>query len=263
MSDRHAVRNDRPLEAGPVVDLSDPKIQEINGSGLVIDLRRLETQTRDEARPQLTDQAALLVASNWELGVKRFVDVVLAATALVVLSPILLLTAVGIKLTSPGSVIFRQTRVGKNGEEFQFYKFRSMHIDAESMKEKLLDRNESTGPVFKIKGDPRLTNVGSFIRRSSIDELPQLWNVMQGEMSLVGPRPPIPSEVKEYSEWEMQRLAVNPGITCIWQVSGRSDVDFENWVRLDIDYIEHWSLLLDLKLLAKTIPAVLSGKGAY
>ena len=166
-------------------------------------------------------------------------------------------------MTSPGPPIFRQTRVGIDGRRFSFYKFRSMRVTAEQERDQLVDLNERGGPIFKIKDDPRITKVGWLTRRSSIDELPQLWNVLRGDMSLVGPRPPLPAEVEQYSAWEDQRLRVKPGITCIWQVSGRSDLDFETWVAMDIEYIERWRLWLDIVLLAKTIPAVLSGRGAY
>lgn len=194
---------------------------------------------------------------------KRTVDVVIAALALVVLSPVVLLTALVVKATSPGPVLFKQKRAGKDGREFDFYKFRTMEADAEAHREELIDLNEVSGPVFKIRDDPRMIPIGRFLRRTSIDELPQLWNVLRGDMCLVGPRPPIPDEVVEYSDWEIQRLAATPGITCIWQVSGRSELDFETWVRMDIEYIQKWSLWLDLKLLARTIPAVLSGEGAF
>ncbi len=230
---------------------------------LVVDLTEESPQLELDLRPGLTPDAALLVAPRWKLGVKRLVDVLGAMLALLVLAPVLLAAAAAVKLTSRGSVLFGQQRAGKNGREFCFYKFRSMRLNAEAERVDLIDLNEIEGPVFKIRQDPRLTPVGRFMRRASIDELPQLWNVLRGEMSLVGPRPPIPGEVEEYSDWESQRLAVMPGITCIWQVSGRSELDFETWVRMDIEYIEEWSLWFDLKLLAKTIPAVLSGRGAY
>ncbi len=230
---------------------------------LVVDLTEESPQLELDFRPRLTPDAALLVAPRWKLGVKRLVDVLGAMLALLVLVPVLMAAAAAVKLTSPGPLLFSQRRTGKNGREFSFYKFRSMGLNAEAERDALLDLNECTGPIFKIREDPRLTPVGRFMRRASIDELPQLWNVLRGEMSLVGPRPPIPSEVETYSDWESQRLYVKPGITCIWQVSGRSELDFETWVGMDIEYIEGWSLWFDLELLAKTIPAVLSGRGAY
>ncbi len=230
---------------------------------LAVDLTAESLQLELDLRPSLTPDAALLIAPRWKLAVKRLVDLVGAVLALVVLAPVLLATAAAVKLTSPGPVLFSQRRTGENGEEFCFYKFRSMQLDAEAERDTLVEFNECSGPVFKIKEDPRLTAVGRFIRRASIDELPQVWNVLRGEMSLVGPRPLPTEEAAQCSDWESQRLAVKPGITCIWQVSGRSELDFQTWVTMDIEYVEEWSLWLDLKLLAKTIQAVLSGRGAY
>jgi exopolysaccharide biosynthesis polyprenyl glycosylphosphotransferase len=230
---------------------------------VVIDLTTENPRIEFDARPMLTSGAALLSAPRWRVNAKRLIDVCGAILALVASMPIFAVVAAAVKLSSPGPVIFSQARVGKDGRVFRFYKFRSMRMNAESEREILKKYNESTGPVFKIKDDPRLTPVGRFIRRTSIDELPQLWNVLRGDMSLVGPRPPIPHEVDMYSAWENQRLSVKPGLTCIWQVSGRCEVDFETWVQMDIDYIENWSLLFDLNLLARTIPAVLLGRGAY
>ena len=230
---------------------------------VVIDLTMENPRIEFDARPMLTSGAALLSAPRWRVNAKRLIDVCGAILALVASMPIFAVVAAAVKLSSPGPVIFSQARVGKDGRVFRFYKFRSMRMNAESEREILKKYNESTGPVFKIKDDPRLTPVGRFIRRTSIDELPQLWNVLRGDMSLVGPRPPIPHEVAMYSAWENQRLSVKPGLTCIWQVSGRCEVDFETWVQMDIEYIENWSLLFDLNLLARTIPAVLLGRGAY
>jgi exopolysaccharide biosynthesis WecB/TagA/CpsF family protein len=196
--------------------------------------------------------------------VKRSLDVVGAALALLFLFPLLALIAVAIRLESPGAVLFRQTRVGLDGRHFTMWKFRSMYIDGEARLGKLAEQNEMEGGVlFKIKKDPRITRVGRFIRRTSIDELPQLWNVLIGDMSFVGPRPPLPSEVEQYALSDRQRLHVKPGITCIWQVSGRSDIPFKRQVELDIDYLYSQSIWTDLKLLLKTIPAVVLGKGAY
>ena len=168
-----------------------------------------------------------------------------------------------IKWTLPGPVLFNQVRMGLNGRKFNMYKFRSMHQDAENRLGALKSSNEMSGPVFKIANDPRVTPVGRFIRKFSIDELPQLFNVLKGDMSLVGPRPPIYKEVLEYQRWQRRRLSMRPGITCIWQVSGRNDIGFEEWMELDLQYIDNWSFWLDLKLLFKTIPAVLIGKGAH
>jgi exopolysaccharide biosynthesis polyprenyl glycosylphosphotransferase len=197
------------------------------------------------------------------MAVKRAFDVVTSAAALLALSPVLLLTAAAIKIESPGPIFFRQQRVGRNGRPFRMMKFRSMHTDAETRLEALRHLNEADGPVFKIRNDPRITRVGRFIRRTSIDELPQFLNVLAGEMSVVGPRPPIPAEVRQYQRWQRRRLSVKPGITCTWQVSGRSDISFEKWMQLDLDYIDHWSLWKDLEIVFKTIPAVLLSRGAH
>lgn len=196
--------------------------------------------------------------------VKRLIDVVVAGIGLVMLLPLFLVVALAIRLESPGPVLFMQTRVGRWGELFRMYKFRSMYIDAEERRKALLAWNEMNGGVlFKMKRDPRVTRVGRLIRKASIDELPQLWNVLAGDMSLVGPRPPLPTEVDLYSLSDRRRLEVIPGITCIWQISGRSDIPFPQQVELDVLYIDSQSVLTDLKILLKTIPAVLLGKGAY
>jgi lipopolysaccharide/colanic/teichoic acid biosynthesis glycosyltransferase len=171
--------------------------------------------------------------------------------------------SIAIRLDSPGPVFFRQRRVGMNGREFTLLKFRSMYQDAQARLDALRARNEVSGPVFKMKDDPRVTRVGRFIRRTSIDELPQFWNVLRGEMSVVGPRPPIPSEVQQYERRHLRRLSVKPGITCTWQVSGRSSIGFDRWMELDLSYIDNWSLWHDVKILARTIPAVLTGRGAH
>jgi exopolysaccharide biosynthesis polyprenyl glycosylphosphotransferase len=196
------------------------------------------------------------------LVVKRAIDLVGGAVALILFSPVYLLVALAIKLEDGGPIFFTQERCGIFGHTFPMYKFRSMVVDAEARKAALAAQNEMSGPVFKMQQDPRITRVGRFIRKTSLDELPQFWNVLRGEMSLVGPRPPIPSEVAHYERWQMRRLSMKPGITCIWQVSGRNHVDFATWMRLDLEYIDNWSLFLDIKLLLRTIPAVLSGSGA-
>ena len=197
-----------------------------------------------------------------QLLVKRLIDASVSLAALIVLLPLMLLVALIIKLTSPGPVFFVQNRVGMNQRQFRLYKFRSMVVDAEKRKLDLQHLNERDGPAFKIENDPRTTAIGRFIRKMSIDELPQLFNVLSGEMSLVGPRPPLPDEVKRYEWLFRKRLSVKPGITCIWQISGRNSVSFEDWMEMDHEYIENWSLMLDLKILFKTIPAVLLSKGA-
>lgn len=194
---------------------------------------------------------------------KRALDIIVALAGLIVFAPLMIATALAVKLTSRGPVFFSQMRCGRGGRLFRLYKFRSMTQEAEEARASLAAANEMSGPVFKIRTDPRVTPVGRFIRKYSIDELPQLFNVLQGHMSLVGPRPPIPDEVESYEPWQLRRLEVKPGLTCIWQVSGRSDIGFEDWVRLDIQYIDRMSFWLDLKLLLLTVPAVISGRGAY
>jgi exopolysaccharide biosynthesis polyprenyl glycosylphosphotransferase len=196
-------------------------------------------------------------------AIKRAFDLVVGGVALLFALPIMAVTAAAIRLDSRGPALFVQTRVGRWGEPFPLYKFRSMYVDAEARRAELEARNEASGPVFKIRDDPRVTRVGRLIRKLSIDELPQLFNVMLGSMSLVGPRPPLPCEVAQYTPEHRRRLDVKPGITCIWQVSGRSNIDFERWVMLDVQYIEEESLWLDIRLLLRTIPAVLFGRGAY
>ena len=196
------------------------------------------------------------------LLVKRIMDIVLCVVLFILLSPILLAIGCLVKLTSPGPMIYRQVRCGLYGRRFVLFKFRSMREGAEDVLWEIKHLNEMDGPVFKMRNDPRVTPLGRFLRKSSIDELPQLWNVLAGEMSLVGPRAPLPEEVQEYTGWQRRRLSVKPGITCLWQVSGRNEIDFHEWMEMDLQYIDNWSLLLDLKILAKTFPVVLLGKGA-
>jgi exopolysaccharide biosynthesis polyprenyl glycosylphosphotransferase len=197
-----------------------------------------------------------------KLATKRAFDLAVSALALLVCAPLFAVVAIAIKATDGGPIFFRQTRSGLNGREFHLLKFRSMVVDAEARLRELRDKNEMSGPVFKIADDPRVTRIGRFIRKTSIDELPQFWNVLVGDMSVVGPRPPLPAEVAQYERWQRRRLSVKPGITCIWQISGRNEIDFDSWMRLDLAYIDSWSLWLDLKIFLKTIPAVLLGKGA-
>ena len=194
---------------------------------------------------------------------KRTLDVVVSLFALLLSLPLMVVAAIIIKLDSPGPVFFRQPRLGKDGRPFVMLKLRSMTQDAAELHTVVASANEMVGPVFKIRSDPRVTRIGKFLRKSSIDELPQLWHVLTGEMSLVGPRPPIPDEVARYEPWQRERLAGKPGLTCTWQVSGRSDISFDRWVQMDIDYLRHRNLALDLKILFRTIPAVLTGRGAY
>jgi exopolysaccharide biosynthesis polyprenyl glycosylphosphotransferase len=194
---------------------------------------------------------------------KRVLDLFVAFMVILLFSPIFLMVALLVKLTSRGPVLFKQTRVGQGGKLFTCYKFRSMCVDAEAKKRALMSLNEADGPVFKIKNDPRVTPIGKWIRKFSLDELPQLFNVLRGDMSLVGPRPPVPSEVEKYGVRERQRLAVKPGLTCLWQVSGRSNVSFDHWMELDIAYIETMSFWGDVRILCQTVPAVVFARGAH
>lgn len=197
------------------------------------------------------------------LFIKRVLDFVVSGIALIVLCPLIAAAGIIIKLTSKGAVFFKQERCSLNGKKFSLYKFRTMVFDAESQLDDVLVYNEMKGPAFKMSNDPRMTKAGKWLRKLSLDELPQLWNVFKGDMSLVGPRPPLPSEVEEYNPWQRRRLSMRPGITCLWQVSGRNLISsFDEWMRLDLEYIDNWSLKLDFEIILKTIPAVLFGKGA-
>jgi exopolysaccharide biosynthesis polyprenyl glycosylphosphotransferase len=196
------------------------------------------------------------------LLLKRATDIVLASAALLISGPLMLCIAAAIRITSPGPVIFKQERCGLNGRRFVFYKFRSMVLNAEQLKDSL--RHLSTKEIaFKIPNDPRLTSVGRLLRRFSVDEWPQLWNVLRGDMSLVGPRPAVPDEVERYKRWQRRRLRMRPGLTCLWAIDGRDALDFESWMRKDMEYIDNWSLSLDWKIMLRTIPRVLSGRGAH
>ena len=205
---------------------------------------------------QSVEEGLICLSKNVSKGyliLKRTLDIVCSLTGIILLSPIFIIVAILIKLEDPkGSVYFRQERCGEYTRPFKMLKFRSMVHNAEEMLEELQHLNEQTGPVFKIKEDPRITKVGRFIRKTSIDELPQLFNILKGDMSLVGPRPPIPREVEQYDEYQLQRLAVKPGLTCYWQVGGRNSIDFDSWVALDIKYIEERNILVDIKLILKT-----------
>ncbi len=196
------------------------------------------------------------------LLVKRLLDLTLGTLLVVLALPIVATVALALKLTSGGAVLFRQTRCGLNGRLFTLYKFRTMVENAEERRGEVAHLNEMDGPVFKARRDPRVTRLGRLLRKFSLDELPQFWNVLKGDMSLVGPRPPIPEEVAKYERWQRRRLAMKPGLTCLWQISGRNQLDFDQWMRLDLQYIDSWTPWLDLKILAKTVPVVLSGKGA-
>ncbi len=225
-------------------------------------LSELEGRRRGGERHLRPALWRLTIAATYR--VKRLCDFVLSLLGIVALLPVFVAIALAIKLTSRGPVFFWQTRVGRDGQHFRFYKFRSMYMDAEARKEALAGQNESKdGVIFKMRNDPRITPVGRFLRRSSLDELPQLFNVLIGDMSLVGPRPPVPSEVAKYTLEDRKRLNVIPGITCLWQVSGRSDIPFRRQVQLDKEYIACRSLLGDFAILLKTVPAILTGKGAY
>jgi exopolysaccharide biosynthesis polyprenyl glycosylphosphotransferase len=200
---------------------------------------------------------------EFSMWVKRSFDWIVSGLGLLLLAPLFLIVSALIRMSSRGPVFFRQERVGWHQRRFTLLKFRSMCDNADEMKAQLLHLSEVEGPVFKMKNDPRVTRIGRFLRKYSIDELPQLVNVFRGDMSLVGPRPPIPSEVERYNWWQKRRLSVRPGITCLWQVGGRSQKPFDWWISQDLKYIDNWSLLLDLKILARTIPAVFRGRGAY
>lgn len=229
----------------------------------VFDLKNRQPEHFDEA-PVITHYAGPL--QGWPVLIKRLLDIVISATMLLILAPAMILTAIVIKLTSRGPILFVQKRVGLNKRIFNIYKFRTMVIDAEKRLAQIEHLNEVSGPVFKIKSDPRITVVGSFLRKTSIDELPQLLNVLKGDMSLVGPRPLQMRDYELFTEggpdWQRCRFSVRPGITCLWQVNGRSAIPFEQWMELDQQYVRKWSLWLDMQILVKTIPAVLKGSGA-
>ena len=199
----------------------------------------------------------------WQMALKRLLDILASGLLLFLLSPLLLAIGLAIWMMSGRPILYRWKVVGLGGRPFTGYKFRTMVPDADWLKASLLARNEMSGPVFKMERDPRVTPIGRWLRRFSLDELPQLWSVLKGDMSLVGPRPPLQNEWGHFEDWQRRKLSVKPGITCLWQISGRSDIaDFDEWVRMDLAYIERWSPGLDFKILLMTIPAVLSGRGA-
>ena len=248
-----------------IVDLI--RLCEIEGipASVVVDLYELKfaraKQTEFFGLPMLTFESA--PDRVWELFLKRLFDLIFSGIALILLSPLFVIVGILIKTTSKGPVFFKQKRCGLNGRKFMFYKFRTMEKGAEEKLSELQKFNEMSGPVFKMEGDPRITKLGGFLRRFSIDEFPQLWNVLKGDMSIVGPRPPIPGEVDKYDNWQRRRLSMRPGLTCLWQVGGRNRIkDFNDWAKLDMQYIDNWSLWLDIKLFLKTIPVVLIAKGA-
>ncbi|MFW7380706.1 MAG: sugar transferase [Oligoflexus sp.] len=201
--------------------------------------------------------------STYERFFKRSIDVAGALAGLILLSPLFLLIAILIRWTSPGPVIFSQERVGKGGEFFKIYKFRTMVPNAELLKKYLQEKNEMGGPAFKMKDDPRVTPVGRILRKYSLDELPQLYNILMGDMSIVGPRPALPDEVLSWRMWQTRRLSVDQGLTCIWQISGRNQITFDRWMELDLEYIDNWNLWLDMKIIFRTVLVVITGKGAY
>jgi exopolysaccharide biosynthesis polyprenyl glycosylphosphotransferase len=211
----------------------------------------------------MTLSVNVLQLTRFQAAAKRACDVAISALGLLVLLPLFAAVAVAVKATSKGPVVFRQERVGLRGRPFTLLKFRTMVAGADRLLDELRGRNEADGPLFKLRKDPRVTRVGAILRRYSIDELPQLWNVLKGEMSLVGPRPPLAGEVALYEEWQHDRLEVRPGITGLWQVSGRSELSFEDYVRLDLFYVENWSIAYDLFILSKTVPLLVSTRGAY
>jgi exopolysaccharide biosynthesis polyprenyl glycosylphosphotransferase len=218
-------------------------------------------QTELDGIPLLTFETT--VGREWQYFTKRGMDIGISGLMMFVLSPLFLLITFLIKSTSPGPLLYKQERVGLNGRKFVLYKFRTMSLKADQKQKELESLNEMDGPVFKIKKDPRITPVGRILRKFSLDEFPQLFNVFVGHMSLIGPRPPLPAEVAQYQTWQRRRLSMRPGLTCLWQISGRNKVDFEEWMRLDLEYLDNWSLWLDLKILFRTIPVVLFGIGAY
>ncbi len=241
------------------------KKQSPNRSSRIEEIERFAQLGKKRSRKNMKFKISIW---EWTVGlaktIKSFLDVLLALILLIVLSPVFIVTALIIYFTDPGPVFYIAPRVGLDGEPFGFIKFRSMFVNADRMKDELIAQNESTdGVIFKMKNDPRVTKIGRLIRRFSIDELPQLINVLKGDMSLVGPRPPLPREVKEYTLEDRKRLHVKPGITCLWQIKGRSEIPFQQQVQLDMQYISSQSVWKDIIILLKTIPAVISGKGAY
>ena len=280
LSDKPSVEEVSALLSKDVIDeiifaVRSDQLAELEEIFLLCDEEGVRTRVALDFFPHVNSQvyldrlgpAALLTFSaaphdELQLMAKRALDVLLSGVSLVVISPIMLLIAFLIRLTSPGPAIFSQTRCGLNGRQFIFYKFRSMCNDAEQRKAGLQHLNRKT-TAFKIPNDPRLTKVGRILRKFSVDEWPQLWNVLRGDMSLVGPRPAVPEEVEQYKRWQRRRLRMRPGLTCLWALSGRDALDFDTWMKLDMEYIDNWSLALDWKIMFRTIPHVVTGKGAH
>jgi exopolysaccharide biosynthesis polyprenyl glycosylphosphotransferase len=228
----------------------------------IFDLKIARARAEDfDGAPHLTAHTS--PSDGWPVLVKRILDVTLSLVLLVAVAPLLVLVGLMVKLTSKGPVLFRQERIGRNKRRFFIYKFRTMVVNAEKLQSALQELNEASGPVFKIRNDPRMTPIGRLLRRASLDELPQLFNVLRGDMSLVGPRPlPLRDYAGFDQDWQRRRFSVRPGITCLWQVNGRSNIGFDHWMKLDLQYLDEWSIWLDVKILAQTIPAVLRGSGA-
>lgn len=224
---------------------------------------QLETKARQDDAGAMEAGDVVLNDTLAYIAGKRLFDLAVGLLVFVFVIPIVPLIALMIKLDSPGPVFYLQDRIGRGGRPFRFYKFRSMYREADRRRNELESRNEQEGPVFKIKADPRITPVGQFLRRSSVDEIPQILNVLRGEMSIVGPRPPLPVEVARYQPWHRRRLDVKPGITCLWQIAGRSQIGFDEWMRLDMEYLRTRSLRTDLAIFLKTLPAVMARRGAY
>ena len=235
------------VDTAVCVDLFNPKLAQLE-------------QSEFAGIPMISFQTS--IAKEWQIFAKRLIDIGLSLIALILLLPVFIFTTIMIKATSKGPILFRQVRSGKNGRRFTLYKFRSMVVGAEMRKRALTHRNEMQGPVFKMQRDPRVTPFGRFMRKFSIDELPQLYNVIKGDLSLVGPRPALPAEVDMYESWQRRRLSMKPGVTCIWQVSGRNRIDFDRWMEMDLQYIDNFSIWLDFKILFRTIFVVLTGYGA-
>lgn len=223
----------------------------------------MRKNTKAKARTRTDMRSVYETKNKGYIGLKRTTDILLSLGALVCLSPVFLITALAIKMEDKGPVFFTQPRTGKDMKPFQMYKFRSMYVDADKRLKELMKENEQTGHAFKMKNDPRITKVGKFIRRYSIDELPQLLNILKGDMSIVGPRPILTFQMEECDEYDRQRVIVQPGLTCYWQIGGRANIEWEEWVELDLDYIEDMSLWTDVKMIIKTVPAVFKGEGAY